>query len=72
MSSITVKLSQIPGPMSEYALNTGATVQDLLTTAGKEVPTGYALKVNGVTASMTHTLSNGDNVFIVTEAKGNA
>lgn len=69
---INVKLAQIPGPLAEYALNDGATIQDLLNMSGKEVPAGFSLKVNGVVATTSKRLSDGDNVFIVTEAKGNA
>ena len=69
---INVKLAQIPGPLNEYALNEGATVSTLLEVSGKAVPSGYGLKVNGVAADVTQTLKEGDKVFIVTEAKGNA
>jgi hypothetical protein len=71
---ITVKLSVVPGPTNEFTLESGSTISSLLAVAGQDVPSGYALKHNGVTAAngTSTSLADGDKVFLVTEAKGNA
>lgn len=69
---ITVKLIVVPGPVAEFGLNDGATVSDLLSSAGQTVPAGYGVKVNGTAAETSAVLEEGAMVMIVTEAKGNS
>ena len=69
---ITTKLIIVPGPVAEYALDDGATVSDLLSTAGQSVPAGYSVKVNGTVAEQSQVLTEGAMVMVVTEAKGNS
>ena len=67
--TITVKVAVVPGPTTEYVLNDGATVGDALGLANVTMQEGYSLKVNGVAASTSQSLSNGSIITLAKEAK---
>jgi hypothetical protein len=69
--SIMVKLTQVPGATQEYGLESGATVADLLTLAGKEGG-NYGIRVNGSQASESTQLNDGATVLLSKNAVGNA
>jgi len=67
---ITVKLTQVPGASQEFGLNDGATVTNLLETAGKDAA-NYAIRVNGAPASVDTVLTDGSTVLLSKNAVGN-
>lgn len=68
---MTVKVGVMPGQISEYALESGATVAQALETAGLD-STGYDIRVNGAAASLDNVLADGSIVLLVKKIKGNA
>jgi sulfur carrier protein ThiS len=68
--SIMVKLTQVPGATQEFGLESGATVSDLLTLAGKDIG-NYAIRVNGSPASADTVLSDNAVVLMSKNAVGN-
>lgn len=73
MSTIFVKVAQIPGISKEVAINEGGTVRDAITAAELDTDmTGKTLQVNATTATLDQTVQNGDVVAIAKGAKGNA
>jgi putative ubiquitin-RnfH superfamily antitoxin RatB of RatAB toxin-antitoxin module len=70
MSTIIVKVGQMPGTLSEVALSEGATVRDALSQAGLSVGSNE-IRVNGQTATESTTLSNNAIVLLVAKIKGN-
>lgn len=69
--SITVKLTQVPGATQEFGLADGATVANLLETAGKD-GANYAIRVNGSPAGVDTPLHDGAMVLLSKNAVGNS
>ena len=69
---IEVKVMEVPGAVTDLALEDGSTVGEALTAAGKSVRSGYTLKVGGAEADESTVLTNGARVIIAKGAKGNA
>lgn len=69
---IEVKVVRVPAVMKDVALEDGATVADALRAADLSVQTGEKIQVNGVDATPSKVLSNGDRVILAKGAKGNA
>ena len=70
---INVKAGKVPGAISEYAMEAGATVATVLETAGIETE-GFTVRLNGdvVTDFAGARLSEGDSVLVTRQIKGNA
>jgi len=69
--SIMVKLTQVPGATQEFGLESGATVADLLSIAGKDAG-NYAIRVNGSPATTSTHLNDGATVLLSKNAVGNS
>jgi sulfur carrier protein ThiS len=69
--SIMVKLTQVPGATQEFGLESGATVADLLSIAGKDAG-NYAIRVNGSPATTSTYLNDGATVLLSKNAVGNS
>lgn len=69
--SISVKVVKLPGRVSEYVLDDGATVEQALDLAKITLATNSEIKVNGDIANKSRTLANGDNVLVSEKIKGN-
>ena len=68
--SIMVKLTQVPGATQEFGLEDGATVNALLSLAGKDAG-NYAIRVNGSNAGVDTVLTDGSTVLLSKNAVGN-
>lgn len=68
--AMQVTLAQMPGPISGYGLDEGATVRTLLSVAGIEL-SGRQITVNGCRADETTVLHDGDQVSLLKRVKGN-
>jgi len=69
--SIMVKLTQVPGATQEFGLESGSTVETLLSLAGKD-GANYAIRVNGSPANTNTVLSDGATVLLSKNAVGNS
>lgn len=67
---ITVKFAELPGGVTEFVLESGSTVGDLLEIANKSAD-GFTITVNAVAASRDTVLADGQNVILSKAAKGN-
>ena len=67
---ITVRAAKMPGRISDYTVETGATVSDVLSVANLNAD-GFEARVNGQTVEMNHQVSDGDTVLLVRKIKGN-
>lgn len=70
MSTIMVKLTQVPGATQEFGLDDGSTVGTLLGIAGKDAA-NYAIRVNGASAGVDTVLRDGATVLLSKNAVGN-
>ena len=66
-----VKLGRVPGVVTEWTLREGATVKDLLDIADEKLDPTDALRVNGIDASTSTVLVDGDKLLITMKVKGN-
>lgn len=71
-STVMVRVGMMPGRIEEYAVESGSKVSDLIQQANLD-PTGYDIKVDGVTLS-DEALINEDTslVLLVKQVKGNS
>ncbi len=67
-----VTLTRVPGTTSTLEVRDDATVADVLNSTGSDVSGSEAIKVNGLTATISQTLADGDRVIIAAGAKGNS
>ena len=67
---ITVKFGRVPGPTSEYNLNGGRTVADLLKEAQVSAD-GFQVIINDNRGSVTSNLNHGDTVLLTKKIQGN-
>lgn len=67
--TIVVKVMQVPGAVTEVALENGATVSDALSAASISDTTGYQLTVNGAETNSGNALRDGDRVILAKSAK---
>ena len=65
-----VRIGTMPGRINEYAVLTGATVEDVLEIADLTAE-GYQIKVNGEMAALDTPVNDGDLVLLVKQIKGN-
>lgn len=65
-----VTVGKVPGTLSELAVESGATVEDVLELAELNSE-GYEIRVNGRVSSLEDTVSDGSKVFLVKKIKGN-
>lgn len=64
-----VKIVEVPGAVTEIALESGATVADALSAANLAPTSTQTLSVNGSPVETDHVLSDGDRVIISKQAK---
>lgn len=68
MTTIIVKVAQVPGSVKELAMNEGATITNALDMATIRLDDDYAMAINGEnTDDFERTLNDGD---IITISKG--
>lgn len=65
-----IRVGTMPGRINEYAVSTGATVEDVLEIADLTTE-GYQIKVNGEMATLDTPINDGDLVLLVKQIKGN-
>jgi len=65
-----VTVGKVPGTLQEIAVESGATVAQVLELAGLN-PAGFEVRLNGAEASLTSTVTDGAKVFLVKKIKGN-
>jgi len=69
---IVVKVTKTPGPVSEFSLETGATVGNALNLAGITSTDGFRVEVAGESRNLSDEIFNGDLVMVVKQIKGNS
>ena len=67
---ITVKIVQIGTAVTEVTLEDNATVGDALAAYGKPIPEGATYSINGTSADVGESVSDGDSLIIAKGAKG--
>ena len=70
--SIFVKIVQVPGPVTEVALEDGATVTDALAAGDITPDSNQSVQVNGASVDSSATLHDSDRVIISRAAKSAA
>jgi len=65
-----VTVGKVPGTLQDIAVESGATVAQVLEHAGL-APAGFEIRLNGSEASLTSVVSDGAKVFLVKKIKGN-
>lgn len=69
---ITVKVVVVPGMLKEVALEDGTnTVANALEAADVNAE-GRSIQINGVTASTSDAIKDGDRIMVAKSTKGNA
>lgn len=73
VSAQMVRVGVMPGRINEFAVETGTSIADLLTLAALD-PTGYDVKVDGVTVQeLNQPVTDSTNLVILARrVKGNA
>lgn len=67
---ITARIGRLPGTLASVALEDGATIADALSAAELDA-TGFEVRRNGQTASMTDRVAEDDNILLTRQIKGN-
>ncbi len=67
-----IKVIRVPGRTSTVEVPDGSSVAEALNAANINLQAGEACKVNGSTADLNASLSEGDKVIVAKGAKGNA
>jgi sulfur carrier protein ThiS len=65
-----VTVGKVPGTLQELAVESGATVEDVLELADLDAD-GFEIRLNGSVADLDSTVSDGSKVFLVKKIKGN-
>lgn len=73
MALINYKVARVPGPYTEYVADVGGefTVADALANANIALEGGEVVRLNGLEATSTSPVSDGQSIAIVKGAKGN-
>lgn len=67
---LTIRIGQLPGRITELALENGSRVTTALEIADLN-PEGFEIRVNGVPVELNSSLSDGDTVLLVRKIRGN-
>ena len=65
-----VTVGKVPGSLRDVAVESGASVQDVLNIAELDA-SGYEIRLNGVVADLDTTVTDGAKLFLVKKIKGN-
>lgn len=68
--AITVRAGKMPGGISDYEVEEGATVAEVLSAASLD-PTGFEVRRQGMPVEMSDTVEDGQLILLVRKVKGN-